>query len=166
MAEISEWIRRIIYLTIFLTLLLQILPKGSYRKYVRFFAGLVFVITILNPLMKLVQQEDWEDRLVNELLYEESIREGELDFAYMEEQQKEYYARSIGSAVREVAGQSVEDLGVEIVDIEVESSNEDGSIHKVTAWVDTSSEVLTGEVRKRLAEVLSLEQSQVEVLED
>ena len=108
MDEIYEWIKRMIYLTIFLTLLLQILPKGSYRKYVKFFAGLVFVITVLNPLMGILQQENWEEELLNGLLYEESVREGELDFDYMEERQKKYYEKSMGMAVREVAEQAAE----------------------------------------------------------
>lgn len=165
MDEIYEWIKRMIYLTIFLTLLLQILPKGSYRKYVKFFAGLVFVITVLNPLMGILQQENWEEELLNGLLYEESVREGELDFDYMEEQQKKYYAKSMGMAVREVAEQAADDVGVEIVDIEVENSKDDGKLQFVTVRVDTSSSILMQDMKQRLSELLSLNDSQVEVLE-
>ncbi len=165
MAEIYEWIKRMIYLAIFLTLLLQILPKSSYRKYVKFFAGLVFVITVLNPLMGILQQENWEEGLLNGLLYEESIREGELDFDYMEERQKEYYAESMGIAVREVAEQAADDVGVEIAKVEVKHSKDDGTLQSVTVRVNTSSPVLMRDMKQRLAELLSLNDSQVEVLE-
>lgn len=165
MAEIYEWIKRMIYLTIFLTLLLQILPGGSYRKYVKFFAGLVFVITVLNPLAGILQQENWEGDLLNRLLYEENVREGELDFDYMEEKQKEYYAESIGTAVRAIAEQAADDTGVELMDVEVESSKEDGTLQAVTVWVDTSSSILRQYMKQRLTELLSLGDSQVEVRE-
>ena len=36
LSDLLAWIRQVIYLLIFLTLLLQILPDGSYRKYVNF----------------------------------------------------------------------------------------------------------------------------------
>lgn len=165
MAGIFEWIKRMIYLTIFLTLLLQILPKGSYRKYVKFFAGLVFVITILNPLMGLLQQENWEENLLSGLLMNENVRIGELDFSYMEEKQKEYYEKSIDAAVREAAEQAAANVDVEIVDVEVESSEENGSLKSVTVWTDTSSAILLRDIKERLAEMFSLENNQVEVLE-
>lgn len=163
MAEIYEWIKRMIYLTIFLTILLQILPKGSYRKYVKFFAGLIFVITVLNPLMGIFTQEDWEEKLLDGILYEEKVREGELDFAYMEERQQEYYARSMETAVREMAEQAADDVGVEIVDVAVESSKDDGALQLVKVQVDTSSSILMRDMQQRLAELLSLGSSQVEV---
>ncbi len=165
MAGIFEWIKRMIYLTVFLTLLLQILPAGSYRKYVRFFAGLVFVITILNPLMGFLRQENWEENLLSGLLMNENVRIGELDFSYMEEKQKEYYKKSVDTAVREAAAQAAADVGVEIVDVEVESSDENGALKSVTVWTDTSSEILLRDIKERLAEMFSLESSQVEALE-
>lgn len=166
MDEIYGWIKEMIYLTIFLTLLLQILPKSSYRKYVKFFAGLVFVITVLNPLMEILQQGNWEEGLLNGILYEEGIREGELDFDYMEERQKEYYAESMGMAVREVAEQAADAAGVEVVDVESEYSKDDGMLRSVTVRVNTSSPILMRDIKQRLAQLLSLNDNQVEVREE
>ena len=102
MAEIFEWIKRIIYLAIFLTLILQILPAGSYRKYVKFFAGLVFVITVMGPLTYLFNQENWEDMLMSEVFDREKRRETELDFSYMEERMQELYMKSLEAMEEEV----------------------------------------------------------------
>lgn len=57
MTEMLEWVKQMIFLGIFLTLLLQVLPANAYRKYVRFFAGMVFVVTILNPLFSVLGTE-------------------------------------------------------------------------------------------------------------
>lgn len=69
MSDILGWIRRMISLLIFLTLLLQILPNGNYRKYVKFFAGLIFVVTLLGPAVSLFTGENWE-KLVLEVVEE------------------------------------------------------------------------------------------------
>ena len=53
LADLLGWIKQIIYLLIFLTLVLQILPNGNYRKYVKFFAGMIFVVTLLGPVVSL-----------------------------------------------------------------------------------------------------------------
>ena len=57
MTELLEWVKRMIFLGIFLTILLQVLPNGTYRKYVRFFAGMVFVLTIVSPLFSILGQK-------------------------------------------------------------------------------------------------------------
>ena len=102
MTEIFEWIKRMIYLAIFLTLVLQILPAGSYRKYVKFFAGLIFVITIITPLTHFFSQENWEDMVISEVFGQEDAREKELDFSYMEERMQELYMKSLEAMEEEV----------------------------------------------------------------
>jgi stage III sporulation protein AF len=97
-----SWIKSMIYLTIFLTLLIQILPGGNYRKYVRFFAGLIFVISILQPLMTLVLQEDWEAVLLENTLSIGEQTSGELDISEAEKVQREAYAKQLGISVEEL----------------------------------------------------------------
>lgn len=83
--------KTMIFLGIFLTILLQVLPNGTYRKYVRFFAGMVFVLTIVSPLFLILGQKNWEQTLERELLQEDVLQSGQLDFSYMERQQQAYY---------------------------------------------------------------------------
>ena len=51
MTELLEWVKRMIFLGIFLTILLQVLPNGTYRKYVRFFAGMYFLKEFLDLML-------------------------------------------------------------------------------------------------------------------
>ena len=81
MTEFLEWVKRIIFLGIFLTILLQVLPSGTYRKYVRFFVGMVFVLTIVSPLFSLLGQKNWEQTLERELLQQDVLQSGQLDFS-------------------------------------------------------------------------------------
>ncbi|MCD7864903.1 MAG: stage III sporulation protein AF [Clostridiales bacterium] len=86
-----NWIRQMIYLMIFLTLLLQILPKKSYRGYVKFFAGLIFAAAVLQPVCSLIGNGNWEETVISRITeLEESMEsDEEMDLSEMEKRQQE-----------------------------------------------------------------------------
>lgn len=49
------WIRNIVCFLCILNVFLQVLPGGTFKKYVRFFGGLLLVVIVLNPLAELVK---------------------------------------------------------------------------------------------------------------
>lgn len=49
----TNWIRSIACYTIAVSLLLGILPEGDYKKYVKFFMGMVLSLVLVSPIMKL-----------------------------------------------------------------------------------------------------------------
>jgi len=54
---IYQWmINATFYLVIF-TAVMQLIPNESYQKYVRFFTGLIMILLILTPAMKLLGME-------------------------------------------------------------------------------------------------------------
>lgn len=103
LTELLEWIRQIIYLLVFLTLMLQILPNGNFRKYVKFFAGLIFVLTLLNPLISVMGKGEWMDTLLSEAVGEEKQAEKDLDFEKMEQQQTDFYERNASILMEELS---------------------------------------------------------------
>lgn len=84
-----------IYLMIFLTLLLQILPEKSYRGYVKFFAGLIFAAAVMQPVFSVIGSGNWENMVslrITEL--EESMEtDEEIDLSGMEERQQELWEK-------------------------------------------------------------------------
>ncbi|MCD7921142.1 MAG: stage III sporulation protein AF [Clostridiales bacterium] len=102
-SEWMDWIRQMIYLAIFLTLLLQILPKKSYRSYVKFFAGLIFVVALMRPLISMIGDGNWEETVISRITeMEESIgSDVRIDLSEMKERQQEileeYAAEMSGS---------------------------------------------------------------------
>lgn len=47
------WLRNISYYLILMTAVTYILPSNSYRKYIRFFTGLVLILMLITPVMNL-----------------------------------------------------------------------------------------------------------------
>ena len=54
-----EWLRNLAFYMILMTAVLQVIPNSTYQKYIHFFAGLILVILLAAPILKLfgVQQE-------------------------------------------------------------------------------------------------------------
>lgn len=51
--QLYEWIRGIAYFMVFAAMLDHVVPGEDYRKYIRFFTGLLLVVLLVTPLLKL-----------------------------------------------------------------------------------------------------------------
>ena len=67
---IYGWMKNLAYFFIFMTAVLNCLPDNRYRKYVRFFLGLLLIIILSKPLTKLLNLDQ---------ILEESVSRGLLD---------------------------------------------------------------------------------------
>lgn len=48
-----EWIQNIAFYLVLVTAVLHAVPDKAYKKYVRFFTGLVLILMIVTPVLKL-----------------------------------------------------------------------------------------------------------------
>lgn len=53
-----DWMYQITFYLVIFTAALQLLPSGNYIKYVKFFVGLVLILLVLSPVMKLLGTGD------------------------------------------------------------------------------------------------------------
>ncbi len=54
---IYEWIQNITFYLVLVTAVLHVVPNQSYRKYIRFFTGLVLILMIMGPILKVFGTE-------------------------------------------------------------------------------------------------------------
>lgn len=90
MDAILGWIKSIVYFSVFLTVLLQLLPNEKYKKYIRFFAGLLMMLLVLKPVFSLFDTDVSKDVFSDEF-YQEQSEEIELDMKELEEGGYHYY---------------------------------------------------------------------------
>ena len=57
--NLYEWLKDISYYLILVTSVLYVLPSNSYRKYIRFFTGLVLILLLLNPILSLFGMKEY-----------------------------------------------------------------------------------------------------------
>ena len=83
MQAVVDWIKSIAYYVIVVSVFQGILPDNKYKKYVQLFTGLLLLLLIVSPLVRLTGQED--DVAASFMGYAAAILQG--DFAGQEEGQ-------------------------------------------------------------------------------
>ena len=132
MTELLEWVKRMIFLGIFLTIL---------------------------------GQKNWEQTLERELLQEDVLQSGQLDFSYMERQQQAYYEVQTKDAVAQMIEKLGETNGCPVQQVEVNLSEDDGSILQVKVWTAVTSEQSRQRMQEETAQACGISADQVEVYE-
>lgn len=81
---IYEWIQNLAFYLILVTAALHAVPGEAYKKYIRFFTGLVLILMILTPILKMFgtefQVQDFIDRGMEEYRDEIEVEEIEIDW--------------------------------------------------------------------------------------
>lgn len=72
----NAWIQNITFYFIIVTLILQMSPDKSYRKYIQFITGLILILLLMEPIMNFTEFTVSFESYQNELKrFEEEIHE-------------------------------------------------------------------------------------------
>lgn len=56
---IYEWIENITFYMVIVVAAMQMIPGSSYKKYIRFFAGLILILMLAGPILKIFGMSDF-----------------------------------------------------------------------------------------------------------
>ena len=82
--QLYEWIRSIAYFMVFSAVLTHVIPGQAYKKYIRFFTGLLLVLLLLNPIMELLGMGERFHLVCQGTSYEEELRQIQEAGTYLE----------------------------------------------------------------------------------
>lgn len=120
MEWIGEWIRNLAFYFIFLSAVMNFLPGGEEKKYIRFFMGMLLILLVLRPVLSLQDADDFmENSVLAEAVsqdYREMLREGESMELLGETYVKNACERELALQVRQLA----EGLGYQVKSCEAE----------------------------------------------
>lgn len=127
----TNWIRSILILYFLMMIILYLAAGETYKKYIRFFMGLVLALTLLRPLLSLFGKEDaLRDNITYESFRQE-MEEAQFDFGSMEERENKVYKSQYEQALQMQFLQEAKEQLLDIRQIKV-SLNEDFELQKVT----------------------------------
>lgn len=72
---VYEWLKNLTTYTVLVAVVMQLLPSEEYRKYIRFFCGMVLIVMLMTPLFQVLGiREDFEE-IYHSREYEQVVRE-------------------------------------------------------------------------------------------
>lgn len=77
---IYEWIENIAFYMVIVVAVMQMIPGDSYKKYIRFFAGIILILMLTGPILKIFGMSEFQNAE-----YQKNIEEIENATKYMEE---------------------------------------------------------------------------------
>lgn len=99
MEALLEWIKAILYFCVFAAFFLQLLPNDSYRKYIRFFIGLLLILLVLEPLFGADGTMDVVQKRI-ESIFEEEQEKKTMDLDEMEKEVQQFYQEQLEAALQ------------------------------------------------------------------
>lgn len=122
MNEIKEWSYALSVVIIFSSLVEAIAPNDNYRKYIHFVLGLILLIAVVNPVLKLMNVE-------YKPYMENGVSEYNIDLNKVEFEQKKYvlgvYEKMLISSVKSSVSK---DLSISQEDMDVKLTIDDSDL--------------------------------------
>ena len=115
MQTLIDWIRSILILYFLMMIVLYFAAGESYKKFIRFFMGLVLALTVLRPLLAVFGKEEALQEKITYEAFRQSMEEARFDFGQMEEAENEVYRRQYERGLEE---QFLADAKEKLLDIE------------------------------------------------
>ena len=76
---IYDWIENTAFYLVVLVAVMQMIPQNSYQKYIRFFAGMILILMLAGPIIKMFGMTDFQS-----IEYQSTLQEIEDATGYME----------------------------------------------------------------------------------
>jgi len=86
---LTEWMINLTLVSLLSSLITKLLPGKGYTPYIRVFCGILMILTLLQPMLKLTGLENEIDFHLTEDMYEIEKRQMENKLIRIEEEQKE-----------------------------------------------------------------------------
>ena len=191
MEILYEWIKDIAIYMLLVSVIVNLLPKNHYEKYVRLFTGMVMIILMIKPLSSFLNLQEQLDTFFSLDIYKQELRDVNMDFQEIsntyEDQMMEGYKEQIQSQLGlllQEEGKSLEHVEFELC--MEEGENNYGRIQSMKvyltqeAWIEeenisvpsvespfarTYEDLSNSRIREKICEYYQLEKEQVEIYE-
>lgn len=180
MSYIYTWVKNLVCFYLLLTVVLHLLPQKSYRKYVRFFAGMLLTILVVSPVLSLMGNEEALKSKISQAEFFQDMDNIKLDTEHLEAVQKEAYLREYEHALemdvgrmakqRQLEAQAVEvrlseEYELESIEMTVSFVGDDSIFVQKASYADDSTEYpQVYELRQDLMEYYRLEESRINIV--
>lgn len=118
--EIKQWIKSIILFVLFLSLVQQLIAGKKYEKYMRLFAGMILILLVAAPVIRVLDGENFFEYYYMENAFSQAANEAAMEVERLGEAQKERVSESYQRQLRQSLQEIVNRFGFTLVAADVE----------------------------------------------
>lgn len=118
------WVRGIACYLLLVSLLMLLLPSEQYKKYMKLATGLVLILLVIGPALRLLGLEDKVSEYYNSFQQLISAEGAEIPEAELEQEAAEAAVRAYESWIRQKSSELAEATGYQVTRMETELSEE------------------------------------------
>lgn len=106
-----EWIQNLAFYMVLVTAVIQVLPNQTYKKYIRFFTGMILTLLLMTPVFQLFHMEESAATLFHGADYQRTVEEIERTTEYL----TDIDLQNTGKGEKKAAEKS----GIEVEEIQI-----------------------------------------------
>lgn len=167
MGILKDWVKSIVCCLCFMQIIEQLLPNGSYRKYVRFFCGLLLIILTISPFADVAGLSETFEKEWRMAALEESWDSMNLEQEGLEQLREKTIREACVEELERQIAEVARGNGMQEAEAEIELS-EDGEealkIEKVSIrglFGGQEEEQICEDIRQELASVYEISETQI-----
>lgn len=131
---INSWLKDIVILFIFISIVDMIVAKGTMKKYIDFVIGLLVIFVVINPFIKLARWNFDLDNAVMKYMEKSPTASSEKIEEDLDKSVEKIYSSKISSEIRRLI-QENSSYSVNKIDMEIEKGEDFGQIKDVKIQV-------------------------------
>ena len=127
MGEIYEWVRNIVIYLILNTIIMNLLGNSNYKKYISIVSGMILLIIVTTPFIKLLKLGDIMDYYLNANIYRTDISDYKNKLILMEEKQKEAVINELKNRIKDHVSELLAEEGLYLYDFDIAINRDENS---------------------------------------
>ena len=146
MEWLARWVRNLAFYFIFLSVLMNVIPQGEERKYIRFFMGLLLMVMLITPMLSILEKAKTLPESFSSLYQQEEKKRLTLD---LENLQKSLLEKGVEEQLEKNIPESLKKKGIEVTACKVHI---EGELLKACLWTKA---VPDGELERGIKDELA-----------
>ena len=163
----KEWLGRIAGILCVMTMILQLIPEGSFTKYVRFYISLLYLLVAAGPLLRFFSQEDVLERFLKLELLKEEHYDLETSVEGLQELKNESFRTVWKNEIIRQIGEIADAYGGSMEAAEVRLGDDD-TLQEVNITINIeegTADQVTEQIREEIAGIYSLTTEHIQIVE-
>ncbi len=127
MGEIYEWVRNIVIYLILNTIIMNLLGNSNYKKYISIVSGMILLLIVISPFIKLLKLGDILDYYLNANIYRTDVSDYKNKLILMEGKQKEAVFNELKNRIKDHVSELLADEGLYLYDFDIAINRDENS---------------------------------------